>query len=59
MIEDLFEGRKKVIYDIICDEAYVPMKIKEIAMLLQIPKEDRNDLRLVLDALLAEGKIEV
>lgn len=59
MKNDLFEGRKKVIYDMICDEAYVPMKLKEIAILLQIPKAERDDLRLVLDALLAEGKIEV
>ena len=33
-----FEKRKKVIYDFICDDMYVPMKIKEIAIVLQIPK---------------------
>ena len=40
-----FEKRKKVIYDLICDDLYVPMKLKEIAMLLQIPREQRNELK--------------
>ena len=37
-----FERRKAVIYDMICDKQYVPMKKKEIAALLQIPKEERG-----------------
>ena len=40
-----------VIYDLICDDLYVPMKLKEIAMLLQIPREQRNELKEVLEAL--------
>ena len=28
-----FERRKKVLYDMICDKQYIPMKIKEIAIL--------------------------
>lgn len=43
-MEHTFEKRKKVIYDLICDDLYVPMKLKEIAMLLQIPREQRNEL---------------
>ncbi len=56
-MDPMFEKRKKVIYDFICDDLYVPMKLKEIAVLLQIPKEQRDDLKSVLDALEAEGKI--
>ena len=41
------------------DDLYVPMKIKEIAILLQIPGEQREELRQVLDALVEEGKISV
>ena len=48
-----------MIYELICDELYIPMKLKEIASLLQVPKEERVDLKLVLDELLKEGKIEV
>lgn len=58
-MDNMFEKRKKVIYDFICDDFYVPMKIKEIAMLLQIPREQREDLKEVLDALEAEGRIHV
>ena len=52
-----FEKRKKVIYDLICDDLYVPMKFRELAMLLQIPREQRDELREVLEALAADGKI--
>ena len=34
-MDDNFEKRKKVIYDFICDDLYVPMKLKEIAVILQ------------------------
>lgn len=54
-----FEKRKKVIYDFIRDDYYVPMKIKEIAVVLQIPGEQRGELRRVLDALVDEGKISI
>lgn len=58
-MNNTFEKRKKVIYDFICDDFYVPMKLKEIAMILQVPKEQREELREVLDALVQEGKIFV
>ncbi|RGC24383.1 ribonuclease R [Enterocloster aldenensis] len=41
------------------DKAYVPMKAKELAILLNIPKSQREDLMEVLDALVAEGRIGV
>jgi len=56
-MDKMFEKRKKVIYDLICDDLYVPMKFKELAMLLQVPKEQRDDLRQVLEALEEDGKI--
>ena len=56
-MEQTFEKRKKVIFDFICDDFYVPMKIKEIAAVLQIPREQRDELKEVLDALVEEGKI--
>lgn len=59
MDRESFEKRKKVINDLIHDKFYTPMKAKEIAMLLNIPKEDRPDLQKVLDALVLEGKIGI
>ena len=59
MDREQFAKRKKMIYELICDELYVPMKIREMAILLSVPKEKRQELQEVLDALIAEGKIEV
>ena len=50
-MDQTFEKRKKVIFDFICDDLYVPMKIREIAAVLQIPREQRDELKAVLDAL--------
>ena len=58
-MNEIFEKRKKMIYDFICDEFYVPMKIKEFAILLQVSKEERGELKKILDALEAEGKVRV
>ena len=58
-MDQTFEKRKKVIYDFICDEFYVPMKLKELAILLQVPKDQRNELKRVMDALETEGKVHV
>lgn len=58
-MDQTFEKRKKVIYQLICDEFYVPMKLKELAILLQVPKEQKSELKRVLDALEAEGKVHV
>ena len=41
-MDKTYDKRKKVVYDLICDELYVPMKFKEIAMLLQVSKEQRS-----------------
>lgn len=59
MNQDLFERRKKLIIELIEDEMYVPMKEKELAMLMQVSKADREELRKVLDALVLEGKIQL
>ena len=58
-MDQLFEQRKQMIYEFICDEFYVPMKLKELAILLQVPKEQRNELKKVMDSHEAEGKVRV
>jgi len=55
MDHEALEKRKKTIYSLLCDDFYVPMKAKEMAMLLQIPKSQRAELQEVLDALVADG----
>ena len=59
MEKEILEERKKTIYQFICDELYVPMKAKEIAVVLSIPKTQRGELQEVLDALVLDGRIEV
>ena len=50
-------ARKKVITDLVRDPVYVPMKEKELAMFLQVSREDREELKAILRELLAEGKL--
>ena len=56
---DIREKRKKVICDLVADELYVPMKEKELAVFLQVSKADREELRKILEELLAEGKLSL
>lgn len=51
------EKRKKVIIDLVSDEMYVPMKEKELAMFLQVAREDRRELHDLLQELLADGEL--
>ncbi|GFI09484.1 ribonuclease R [Lachnospiraceae bacterium] len=53
------EEKKKIIYEFICDARYVPMKQKELAVLLQVEKERRPELSAALEELLAEGKLQL
>lgn len=58
-MEDLMRERKEQLLSAISDPSYVPMKLKELAVLLQVSKEHREELKEVLDALVAEGKISL
>lgn len=59
MADNRFQERKDLILALMNEKEYVPMKIKELAILMDVPKENREELKQVLDALLAEGKISV
>lgn len=56
MKEELLKERKNRMQTLIEDPTYVPMKLKELAMLLGVPKEHREELKEVMDILVAEGK---
>ena len=53
------DKRKKVILDLMEADFYVPMKEKELAVMLQVTKEDRPELNRILNELLAEGKLSI
>ena len=41
MDSSLYNKRKQMIYDFMCDDMYVPMKIKELSIVLGVSKQDR------------------
>lgn len=49
--------KKELIWNFICDKNYVPMKKKEMAQILMVPKEEERELQSVLDQLEREYKI--
>ena len=55
----VLEEQKKRLLELFHHKDYVPMKVKELAILLGVPKEERPALQAVLDALLSEGKIGI
>lgn len=48
MEEKLMEERKNMLLDLMKDPTYVPMKLKELALLLGVTKEQRGELEEVL-----------
>ena len=57
MTEELLNQRKEKMMALFNDPTYVPMKLKELAMLLDLSRDQRDELREVLEALEQEGKI--
>ena len=54
-----YKERKKIILELMGDEHYVPMREKELAVLLQVEPADRPILSSILEELLLEGRIEM
>ena len=58
-MNDIMEKKKKVILELMNDKTYIPMKFKELAVVLNITKENRDQLEEVLSELLEERKISI
>ena len=56
MTEDLLKQRKDMLAALFQEKSYVPMKLKELAIFLDIPKSQRDELKEVLDILLREDR---
>lgn len=59
MEENRLRERKDMLLALMSEKEYRPMKLKELAILLDLPREDRDELKSVLDVLLHEGKISL
>ena len=55
----LLKNRKTLLMDLVSSKNYEPMRLKDIAMLLQVPKAKRSELAEVMEILGKEGKIDV
>ncbi len=58
-MEKSFEERSQMILDLMKNEYYVPMKEKELAVLLQVEPGDRSELGKILKALLDKKQIQI
>ena len=56
-MDNLYEERKKGLYEYIVSKDYRPIKIKQLGALIAVPSEDKPEFRQIIDELLAEGKI--
>lgn len=59
MTREETESKKKLVFDFISDKEYVPMSVKQMAMVLQVPAAEKKDLRRVVEELAAEGKLHI
>lgn len=59
MTEELLKEKKERMLNLIQDKTYVPMKLKELAILLDVPKHQRDELKEVMDSLVSEGKVGI
>ncbi|MCR5234993.1 MAG: ribonuclease R [Lachnospiraceae bacterium] len=57
--KDIVKKRKKTLMALMGDPQYIPMKEKELAVLLQVGKKEREELHSVLEELIKEGKAVV
>ncbi len=56
---DIYSRRKNAVLGLITDEMYVPMKAKELAVVMQVASADRGVFHAILDELVEEGKITI
>jgi len=57
MINELMEERKKRIVAFMRERAYQPLKFEELAVVLDVPPDDRPELKKLLDEMEADGLI--
>lgn len=57
MTEELLNQRKETMLALLNDPTYVPMKLKELAMILNLSRDQRDELREVMESLEQDGKV--
>ena len=57
MLSKIMEERKQKILSFMREESYKPLKFSELAVIMDVPKEDRPVLQELLDEMVTEGVI--
>ncbi len=57
--EENYSDKRETLEAFFQDKEYKPMRFKSIAVLLEVPKEEREDLRVLLEQMLGEGELEL
>lgn len=53
----ILDEKKKILLEFVNSKEYHPMKFKDLVGILQVPRNEKQDLREVLESLLADGKL--
>ncbi|MEG2774334.1 MAG: RNB domain-containing ribonuclease, partial [Acetivibrio sp.] len=57
--KERLEEKKSIIYNYTISKEYRPIKFKEMVGILQVPRNEKEDLKQVIDSLCAEGKLSI
>lgn len=57
MDRTILEVKKQLVLSMMEDKKYKPLRFKEIIAVMQVPKDEKQDLKEVLDSLIQDGKI--
>jgi ribonuclease R len=55
--KEIIEERSMMLEELFSSKEYKPMRLKELAVLLQVPKTSKHELKEVLDQLIKQGKL--
>ena len=53
MDEMLYSIRRQMLMDLFSDENYKPLKLKELCMMLNVPRNEKTDLKIMLDRMIS------
>lgn len=55
----LLEIKKQLVLSMMEDKKYKPLRFKEIIAVMQVPRDEKQDLKEVLDSLIRDGKVMI
>jgi len=55
--KELLNEKKAMLEELFSSQEYRPMKFRELVSFLQVPKDEKEDLKILLDQLISSGKI--